>query len=56
MKTTTDRDIISDIHRTREAIAAKFDHNVKALVADVISRQKLHGARLAPPPPKKPRP
>lgn len=56
MKTTTDRDIISDIHRTREAMAAKFGYDVKALFADLISRQKQQGARLTSPPPKKPRP
>ena len=55
MKTTTDRDIIGDIHRTREAIAAKFGHDVKALFADLIDRQKQHGARLIAPPPRKPR-
>ena len=52
MKTTTEPDLIGDIHRTREALSAKFDHDLKALFADVIARQKQQGPRLVKPPPR----
>lgn len=53
MKTTLENDIIEEIHRTREAMAAKFGNDIKALFADVIARQKQHGPRLVKPPPKR---
>lgn len=55
MKETIDKDIISEIHRTREAIAKRFDYNIKAIFANVMNRQKQHGTRLASPLPKKKR-
>ncbi len=56
MKTTTEPDLIGDIHRTREAMSAKFGHDMKALFADVIARQKEQGSRLVKPPPSTRRP
>lgn len=55
MKEIIDKDIISEVHRTREAIAKRFDYNIKAIFADVMNRQKQHGTRLASPLPKKKR-
>ena len=38
--------IVADIHRTREKLAAQFNFDVKAIFADLRSRQKALGARL----------
>jgi hypothetical protein len=41
--------IVADIHRTREKLAAQFNFDVKAIFADLRSRQRALGARLVSP-------
>ncbi len=38
--------IVAEIHRTREALAADFDFDVKAIFADLRKRQVALGERL----------
>lgn len=38
--------IVADVHRTREKLAAQFDFDVKAIFADLRSRQAALGGRL----------
>src|SRR5437899_11075493 len=38
--------IVSDVRRTREELAARFDFDVKAIFADVRARQAALGGRL----------
>jgi len=40
--------IVEEVHRTREKLAAEFDFDVKAIVADLRKRQASLGARLVP--------
>lgn len=44
MQKQNDRDTtIDEIHRTRERLAAKFDHDIKAILADARRRQAESG-------------
>ena len=38
--------IVAEVHRTREKLAAAFDFDLKAIFADLRSRQSALGARL----------
>jgi hypothetical protein len=38
--------IVEDIHRIREKLAAEFDFDIKAIFADLRSRQASLGERL----------
>jgi hypothetical protein len=38
--------IVAEVHRTREELAAKFDFDVNAIVADIRKRQAALGSRL----------
>jgi hypothetical protein len=38
--------IVAEVHRTREELAAKFNFDVKAIVADIRERQAALGSRL----------
>jgi hypothetical protein len=40
--------IVADVHRTREKLAAEFDFDVKAILADLRKRQTSLGKRLVP--------
>jgi hypothetical protein len=43
----TDRDTtIEEIHRTREQMAAKFGHNIAAILADARKRQEASGRTI----------
>lgn len=41
--------IVAEVHRTREALAAAFDFDVKAIFADLRMRQAALGRRLVSP-------
>jgi hypothetical protein len=41
--------IVQDVHRTREALAAEFDFDVKAIFADLRKRQAALVGRLVHP-------
>ncbi len=38
--------IVAEVHRTREQLAAKFNFDVNAIVADIRKRQAAFGSRL----------
>ena len=38
--------IVAEVHRTREELAAKFNFDVEAIVADIRERQAALGSRL----------
>ena len=38
--------IVAEVHRTRQDLAAKFDFDVHAIVADIRQRQAALGSRL----------
>jgi hypothetical protein len=38
--------IVAEVHRTRQELAAKFDFDVNAIVADIRKRQAALGSRL----------
>jgi hypothetical protein len=38
--------IVGEVHRTREELAAKFNFDVNAIVADIRKRQATLGSRL----------
>jgi hypothetical protein len=38
--------IVAEVHRVRHELAAKFDFDVNAIVADIRNRQAALGARL----------
>jgi len=53
MKTIKDSDTISEIHQTREAIAARFGYDLKAVFADALKRQQVQSAHPVSTPAKK---
>jgi len=55
MKTIKDSDPISEIHQTREAIAARFSYDLTAVFADALKRQQKQNAHLVSAPAKKSR-
>ncbi|MDB6037713.1 MAG: hypothetical protein JWM99_1554 [Verrucomicrobiales bacterium] len=50
MNKQSEVDIIGEIHATREAIAARFKNDLKAIFADAMKRQLEQASRLAIPP------
>jgi len=42
--------IVAEVHRVREELAAKFNFDVNAIIADIRSRQSALGSRLVSPP------
>jgi len=38
--------IVAEVHRTRQELAARFDFDVNAIVADIRKRQAALGSRL----------
>ena len=40
--------IVQEVHRTREALAAEYDFDVKAIFADLRKRHASLGGRLVP--------
>jgi hypothetical protein len=47
-----DDPIVEEVHRIRRELAAKFDFDVDAILADIQTRQLIHGDRLVQPPPR----
>ena len=41
--------IVAEVHRIRQELAAKFDFEVNAIVADIRKRQAALGSRLVSP-------
>jgi hypothetical protein len=41
--------IVDEIRKVRDAFAAQFDHDVKAMFADLRKRQKKSGRRVVSP-------
>jgi len=41
--------IVAEVHRIRQELAAKFDFDVNAIVADIRKRQAALGSRLVSP-------
>ena len=48
-------EIVEEVRRIREENAAKFDHDLKAILDDTRKRQKLSGRKVVSFAPKKPR-
>lgn len=46
--------IVEEIRKVREGLAAKFNYDVTAIVADLMKRQTALGSRLVRRPPKPP--
>lgn len=45
-ETSTSDTTIEDIHRTREQMAAKFGHDIAAILADAKKRQEASGRTI----------
>ena len=48
-KTTTD-EVLQEVWRIKEALAAEHDFDIDKIVDDIQERQNLSGHRLVPPP------
>jgi len=46
--------IVEEVHRTREAIAKRFNHNIAAICEDARRRQAASGRKVIQRPPRKP--
>lgn len=49
-------EIVEEVHRVREAYAAKFNYDLDAMVRDIQERERLSGRKVIAPPPKRPQP
>ena len=49
-----DDEIVDEVHRIRDAYAAKFDYDLKRIVEDVRRRQRESGRQYVKLPPKPP--
>ena len=47
-------EIVEEVRRIREENAAKFNHDIDAIVADARARQRASGRKSASFPPRKP--
>ena len=47
-------EIVEEVRRIREENAAKFDHNLKAILDDARKRQRLSGRKVVSFAPRKP--
>ena len=47
-------EIVEEVRRIREENAAKFDHDIDAIVADARKRMKASGRKIISFPPRKP--
>jgi hypothetical protein len=47
-------EIVEEVRRIREENAAKFDHDIDAIVADARRRQQESGRKIVSFPPRKP--
>ena len=47
-------DLIQEVRRIREANAAKFNHDLKAIYEDAVKRQKASGRKTISFPPRNP--
>jgi hypothetical protein len=47
--------IVEEVHRTREAIAKRFNNNLGAICADARKRQTTGGRKVVQRPPRAPR-
>ena len=46
--------IVEEVHRTRQAIAEKFDNDLAAITDDARRRQAANGKKIVQRPPRKP--
>jgi hypothetical protein len=53
-ETETTDEVIQEVRRIKEALAAAMDFDVDRIVEDVKRKQKESGREVVPPPPRRP--
>ena len=46
--------IVEEVRRARDALAARFDYDLAAMMRDLIEKQRKSGRKIIPAPPKRP--